>query len=116
VRAAIWPAGAGAPTRVDAAVADAFRAGAEGARFSGRARFAGDCRPPPPAHVFATAVRAGVIRVHWSPVPVASSYEVYRDGRLLASTKRTSWLDTTAGQARRHTYTVRAVDPGGRSL
>jgi hypothetical protein len=118
VRAAIWPAGAAAATRVDApaAAVDAFRAGAAAARFSGRARFAGDCRPPPPAHVFATAVRAGVIRVHWSPVPVASSYEVYRDGRLLASTKRTSWLDTTAGQARRHTYTVRAVDPGGRSL
>jgi hypothetical protein len=57
-----------------------------------------------------------VIRVRWSPVRVASSYEVYRDGRLLASTKGTSWLDTTAGQARRHTYTVRAVDPGGRSL
>jgi len=118
VRAAIWPAGAGAATRVDApaAAADAFRAGAGSARFSGHARLAGDCRPPPPAHVFATAVRAGVIRVRWSPVRVASSYEVYRDGRLLASTKGTSWLDTTAGQARRHTYTVRAVDPGGRSL
>jgi len=64
----------------------------------------------------AMIVRAGVIRVRWSPVRVASSYEVYRDGRLLASTKGTSWLDTTAGQARRHTYTVRAVDPGGRSL
>jgi hypothetical protein len=49
-------------------------------------------------------------------VLVASAYEVYRDGRLLATTKKTTWLDTTAGQGRRHTYTVRAIDPGGRSL
>ena len=57
-----------------------------------------------------------MIRVRWSPVRVASSYEVYRDGKLLATTNGTTWLDTTAGQARRHTYTVRAVDPGGRSI
>ena len=117
VKAVVWSAGAAA-TRVDAparALA-AFRAGVAGSRFSGRARFAGDCRPPPPARVVASAVRVGVIRVLWSPVRVASSYEVYRDGKLLATTKGTTWLDTTAGQARRHTYTVRAVDPGGRSV
>jgi hypothetical protein len=118
VRAAVWPAGAGAAVRVDApaAAVDAFRAGAAGARLSGAARFAGDCRPPPPARVFASAVRVGVIRVRWSAVQVASGYEVYRDGKLLATTRATTWLDTNAGQARQHTYTVRAVDPGGRSL
>jgi hypothetical protein len=117
VRAAIWSAGPGA-TGVDTTrdALDAFRAGAAASRFSGRIRFAGDCRPPPPARVFATALRVGVIRVGWSPVRVASAYEVYRDGKLLATTKRTTWLDTTAGQGRRHTYTVRAVDPGGRSI
>jgi hypothetical protein len=117
VRAAIWSAGRGG-TSVEAPrdALDAFRAGAAGARFAGSVRFAGDCRPPPPARVFASAVRAGVIRVGWSPVLVASAYEVYRDGRLLATTKRTTWLDTTAGQGRRRTYTVRAIDPGGRSL
>jgi hypothetical protein len=117
VRAAIWLAGATA-TRVDLPrdALDAFRVGAVGARFSGLPRFAGDCRPPPPARVFARAARIGVIRVQWSPVAVASSYEVYRDGKLLATTKGTTWLDTTAGQARRHTYTVRAVAPGGRSV
>jgi hypothetical protein len=57
-----------------------------------------------------------VIRVRWSAVQVASAYEVYRDGKLLATTRATTWLDTNAGQARQHTYTVRAVDPGGRSL
>ncbi len=117
VRAAIWSAGAAA-TRVDAPAAAlaSFAAGVAGSRFSGRARFAGDCRPPPPARVFAAPVRVGVIRVRWSPVRVASSYELYRDGKLLAATKTTSFLDTTAGQARSHTYTVRAVDPGGRSI
>jgi hypothetical protein len=118
VRAAVWPAGSGAAARVDAQAAaiDAFRAGAAAARFSRAARFAGDCRPPPPARVLARAVRAGVIRVRWSTVPVASGYEVYRDGKLLATTRTTTWLDTTAGQAQQHTYTVRAVDPGGRSV
>jgi hypothetical protein len=117
VRAAIWPAGATA-TRVDLPrdALDAFRAGSAGASFSGRLRFAGDCRPPPPARVSAAATRVGVIRVSWSPVRIASSYEVYRDGRLLARTKRRAWLDTNAGQGRRHTYTVRTVDPGGRSI
>jgi hypothetical protein len=117
VKAAVWSAGSTA-TRVDAPVAAlaSFRAGVAGSRFSGRARFAGDCRPPPPARIFATPVRPGLIRVGWSPVRVASSYEIYRDGKLLAVTKRTTWLDATAGQAQRHTYTVRAVDPGGRSV
>jgi hypothetical protein len=117
VQAAIWSAGPGA-TSVDAPrdALDAFRAGAAGSRLSARGRFAGDCRPPPPTRVFANAVRAGVIRVGWSPVRVASAYEVYRDGKLLATTKATTLLDTTAGQERRHTYTVRAVNPGGRSL
>src|SRR5262249_33612423 len=95
---------------------DAFRAGAAGARFSGAPRFAGDCRPQPPARVIAAATRVGVIRVRWSPILTASSYEVYRDGKLLATTKGTTLLDTTAGQGRRHTYPVRAVDPGGRSV
>jgi hypothetical protein len=118
VRAATWLAGKGAATRIDSppAALAAFRAGVAGSRFSGRARFAGDCRPPTPARVSAMAVRIGVIRVRWSPVRVASLYEVYRDGKLLATTKRTTWLDTTAGQARRHTYTVRAADLGGRSV
>ena len=117
VKAVVWSAGAAA-TRVDASAAAlaSFRAGVASSRFSGRARFTGDCRPPPPTRVVATAVRIGVIRVRWSPVRVASSYEVYRDGKLLATTKGTTWLDTTAGQARRHTYTVRAVAPGGRSI
>jgi hypothetical protein len=117
VRAAIWSAGPGAAS-VEAPrdALDAFRAGAAGSRFSGQARFAGDCRPPPPTRVSAKAVRAGVIRVEWSSVRIASAYEIYRDGKLLATTRGTTWLDTMAGQGQRHTYTVRAVNPGGRSL
>jgi hypothetical protein len=119
VQAVTWREadGAGA-TRIESSPAaqTAFRNGVAGSFFSGHARFAGDCRPPPPTEVSAHPVRIGVIRVRWSPVGVASSYEVYRDGRLLATTRETTWLDTTAGQARRHTYAVRAVDLGGRSV
>lgn len=117
VRAAIWSAGPGG-TRVDAPrdALDAFRAGAVGSRFAAPARFGGDCRPSPPTRVSASPVRAGVIRVGWSSVLAASAYEVYRDGKLLATTKGTTWLDASAGQGKRHTYTVRALSPGGRSV
>jgi hypothetical protein len=96
-------------------VLTAFRDVAAGRWFSARPRFAGDCRPPSPASISARAVGVGTIRVRWSPVPVASSYELYRDGRLLARTARTGWNDATAGQ-RPHRYTVRSVDLGGRSI
>jgi hypothetical protein len=119
VRAAVWweprdllgPGGGSARQSVLAALRD----GVAGTWFSGRPRFAGDCRPPSPASISARAAGVGTIRVRWSPVPVASSYELYRDGRLLARTTRTSWSDTTAGQ-RPHRYTVRSVDLGGRSI
>jgi hypothetical protein len=115
VRAVVWSAGTGAAAVNSPAAFAALRAGVTGSRFSGRARFGGDCRPSPPESIAARPV-GGAIRVRWSPVAVASSYEVYRDGKLLGTTKATTWLDAGAGRGRTHTYTVRAVDPGGRSI
>jgi glycosyl hydrolase family 26 len=119
VRAAVWWSMDGsASTRIDstAEALEAVRAGLQGAFFTARARFAGDCRPPPPSVVVATPVRTGVIRVRWSPVEIASAYEVWRDGRRVVTTKETTWLDTKARPGPRHSYHVRAVDPGGRSV
>jgi glycosyl hydrolase family 26 len=119
VRAAVWWSMDGDPsTRIDSTpgALTAFRAGIRGSFFTARARFAGDCRPPPPAVVVATPVRTGVIRVRWSRVEIASAYEVWRDGRRVVTTRETTWLDTNARPGPRHSYHVRAVDPGGRSV
>jgi hypothetical protein len=119
VRAAVWWSMDGdAGTRIDSTpeALAAFRAGVRGIPFAAPARFAGDCRPPPPDLVVATPVRTGVIRVHWSAVEVASAYEVWRDGRRVATTKEATWLDRNARPGPSHSYHVRAVDPAGRSV
>jgi hypothetical protein len=119
VRAAVWwSMDSGVNTRIDSSprALQAFRAGVTGRYFSAPPLFAGDCRPPPPAVVVATSVSPGVIRVRWSPVTVASSYDVWRDGHRIGTTKATTWVDRTARPGPPHTYRVRAVDPGGTSV
>jgi hypothetical protein len=119
IRAATWwNMDSGQNTRIDSSPdsLEAFREGVSGSFFSAHARFSGDCRPPPPASVSARAGLRGTVRVRWSRVVIASAYEVYRDGRLLATTKETTFVDTTVVPGRSHTYRVRAVDPGGRSV
>lgn len=119
VRAAVWwSTDRGANTRIDSSpgALGAFRAGVTGTSFSARPVFSGDCRPPPPAVVVAVPASVGVIRVRWSPVAVASVYEVWRDGRRIGMTRATTWVDRTARPGPLHTYQVRAVDPGGISL
>jgi Glycosyl hydrolase family 26 len=119
IRAAVWwSLDGGASTRIDSTptALEAFRAGVRETFFTVRARFAGDCRPPPPDVVVAKPVRSGVIRVRWSPVEVASAYEVWRDGRRVATVKESTWLDRTARPGPTHSYHVRAIDPGGRSV
>ncbi len=119
VRATVWwSMDSGANTRIDSSpgALGAFREGVRGTFFTGRPRFGGDCRPPPPATVSATPGPPGVIRIRWSPVAIASAYEVWRDGRRVATVRETTWVDTTAKPGRPHTYKVRAIDPGGRSI
>ena len=119
IRAAVWwSMDSGANTRIDSSpgALETFRAGVSGTFFSARPVFSGDCRPPPPAVVVATPGSPGVIRVRWSPVTVASGYEVWRDGRRIATTTSTTWVDRAARPGLLHTYQVRAVDPGGTSV
>jgi len=120
VHAVTWrdaAGGSGDPIDPSADSRASFRAAVSGQFFAVRPRFSGDCRPPPPVSVTAKAHSKGrVVRVRWSPVLLASAYEVYRDGRLLGTTKGTTLEDTTAPPGRSHTYTVRAVSPGGRSV
>jgi hypothetical protein len=119
IRAATWwDMNSGVNTRIDSSPAAlaAFRAAVSGTRFSARPRFTGDCRPSAPTSVTAGNDPDGSVRLRWSPVAVASAYEVWRDGNLVATTKATTWRDPAGRDGRSHTYHVRAVDPGGRSV
>jgi spore germination protein YaaH len=72
--------------------------------------------PPAPAGLAITDVRAGHARLVWSRPRLdqagAAGYRVYRDGRAYARTRRSA-LKVKAG--RPHTYSVAALDSGGRS-
>jgi len=117
IRAATWwDMHSGVNTRIDSSPESlaAFRAGVSGTLFSARLRFTGDCRPPAPETLSARHRPGGGIALRWRPVEVASSYEVWRDGTLLATTKDPSYVDPDAPPGP-HAYLVRAVDPGGRS-
>jgi hypothetical protein len=119
IRAAVWWSMDGSTnTRIDSSsgALAAFRTGITGKFFSARPLFSGDCRPPPPAVVVATPASPSVIRVRWSPVAVASAYEDLRDGRRIGTTTATTRVDRAVKPGRPHTYTVRAVDLGGRSV
>jgi hypothetical protein len=119
VKAVTWAALGGVKTRIDSSpgARAAFRSGVSGSYFAGHAQFGGDCRPPPPSFVTAKFGKSGRVLVRWQRVEVASSYEVYRNGKLVTTTRETSWVDPSAAPGpKKYTYTVRAVDPGGKSI
>lgn len=80
----------------------AFRAGAADPRFAAKPQFSGNCLPLIPA-----AVRLTGKRLTWRAVPNATSYEVWRNGRRVATTSATSYIGA------RGTYRVRGVNPLG---
>ncbi len=119
VRAATWwSMDSGPNTRIDTSPSAlaAFRAAVAGPYFDAKLRFSGDCRPPVPTAVKATDGRyARKVRVLWQPVVSASSYEIWRNGSLLGTTRGSFYDDVSAGPARRYAYRVRAVSAGGES-
>ena len=117
IRAATWwDMDDGPNTRIDSSPASlaAFRAGVAGTFFSARLQFTGDCRPPAPTGLAAGRGPGGAVELRWRPIEVASSYEVWRDGSPLATTRKPSYEDAGASPGL-HAYAVRAVDPGGSS-
>jgi hypothetical protein len=120
IRAATWWNMGSPPsdTRIDssAAALSAFRAAVAGPFFGARPRFAGNCLPATPGGL--SAVRGGGggrVRLSWHPVSNAAHYEIRRDVRLIATTEATSYEDPSAEAGRRYSYSVRAVNPLGRS-
>lgn len=56
-----------------------------------------------------TSMGSGKIALVWSAVDEADSYEVYRDGKKVGSTKETFYTDSGLKVGTKYTYTVAAV-------
>jgi hypothetical protein len=110
-------------TRADSSPAalEALRRALADPFFGARPRFTGNCGPRTPTRVTASRGPAGKVRVAWTPVVNATRYEVWRLGtsggdRVLIGTTLQSRFDVTRTGARRaHSYTVRALNPLGKS-
>jgi hypothetical protein len=63
-----------------------------------------------PSGLTAVAVSQTQINVSWTAVPGATSYELERDGSVIASQAGTTYSDTGLGVGTAHTYRVRAVE------
>jgi hypothetical protein len=66
--------------------------------------------PPAPSRVRAVLVGQGV-QVGWAPVPSAARYRVMRNGKLVATTTATSFLDRSAAKHAR--YRIQSVNRAG---
>ncbi|MBN1170677.1 MAG: S8 family serine peptidase [Micromonosporaceae bacterium] len=70
--------------------------------------------PPAPAGLTATG-GASKVDLSWSAAPGATSYKVYRNGTLLATTTDLSHTDTAVTNETDYSYTVTAVGEWGES-
>jgi glycosyl hydrolase family 26 len=105
-------------TRIDSSPESlaAFREALADPFFGAQPQFSGRCTPAAPRDVAATkGASARAVRVTWRAVPNAVSYEVWRSGRLLATTESTRYDDTSAIARRRYSYSVVAINPLGKS-
>jgi hypothetical protein len=72
--------------------------------------------PGPPAQTrISTDPATGQLVVAWPYVWGATSYEIWRSGARLGLTRTTRFVDTSAAPGTTYTYTVRAINKGGRS-
>jgi hypothetical protein len=73
--------------------------------------------PGPPAQTRVdTDPATGRLVVAWPYVWGASSYEVWRSGTRLGTTRQTRFVDTTAAAGATYSYSVRALNKQGRSI
>ena len=72
--------------------------------------------PPAPGDVSATSTIPGEIDLSWDDVPIAATYNVYRDGSKVASAlPQTTYSDVGLDESSTHTYTITAVNSNGES-
>jgi hypothetical protein len=119
IDAAVWwhMLSGGIDTRIDSSPESlaAFREALADPFFGARPRFGGRCAPDVPGAVSATRSIAGYVRVTWRAVPNAASYEIWRSGSRIATTRGTRYDDRGTRRGRVYAYTVRAVNPLGTS-
>jgi hypothetical protein len=68
-----------------------------------------------PGTPVASNLTAASVTLSWSGSAGAASYQVLRDGAVVASTTATSYTDTHLLGGTRYTYVIRAADGGGRT-
>jgi len=76
----------------------------------------GPSPPPAPTGLSASATVVNEIDLSWNEVTNASSYNVYRDGKKIASgVTQSTYSDMRLGTNETHSYTVTAVNVNGES-
>lgn len=76
----------------------------------------GPAPPPAPDGLSASSTLPGEIDLSWSDVPDATTYDVYRDGKRIATgLPQSAYSDTNLGDGETHSYTVTAVNANGES-
>ncbi len=74
--------------------------------------------PPPtaPTNLSATCTVEGEIDLSWDQVPIATTYDIYRDGKKIQSGfPETEYSDVGLDTTQTHIYTITAVDANGES-
>jgi Glycosyl hydrolase family 26 len=109
-----WNAGSGdVDVRVDSSPAAlaAFRKAIRPSFFGARPRFGGNCRPSTPANLVARRTQS-VVRLTWQTSIDATSYEIWRGKRRLATTAIGDYVDRRPSH-RPIAYRVRGRSPVG---
>jgi len=86
------------------AAEQAFHDVAQSAIFNAKPQFSGNCLPAAPQVKLTGNIR---VKVTWTPLPNATSYEVWRNGKRVATTTATSYQGPSGK------YRVRGVNPLG---
>lgn len=68
--------------------------------------------PAAPAEIMVSSHPQGV-RVSWSSVTGAASYEIYKEGYRIGTTAMTHWIDAYVSPGANYTYAVAAVNANG---
>lgn len=71
--------------------------------------------PETPANLAADHIRPRAARLVWEPVPNATTYEIERDGSVVATVSTAAWLDSDRTPETSASYRVTAINRSGRS-
>src|SRR4051794_36893602 len=67
-----------------------------------------------PSRPHVTRLTAGSVSLAWPPIRGAARYQVFRDGRRIATVSGLTYIDRHVRAGRRYRYALRSVDRHGR--